>query len=145
MGNRDLPDIYAHALGPAALGLGHIYQANPSCPCYNYYILYDLKLYVYIYTYAYECTHTGAHTHPHARTHACTHAHAHTHTHTHTHTQTHRNQMCRHLCILYSELLFEEEKSSQIEPFRTFKGEIFLDCLEHLLKSRVKFSRIKHL
>ena len=24
MGNRDLPDIYAHALGPAALGLGHI-------------------------------------------------------------------------------------------------------------------------
>ena len=38
MGNRDLPDIYAHALGPAALGLGHIYQANPSCPCYNYYL-----------------------------------------------------------------------------------------------------------
>ena len=32
MGNRDLPDIYAHALGPAALGLGHIYQANPSYP-----------------------------------------------------------------------------------------------------------------
>ena len=23
---------------PAALRLGHIYQANPSCPCYNYYI-----------------------------------------------------------------------------------------------------------
>ena len=42
MGNRDLPDIYARALGPAALGLGHIYQANPSCPCYN--------LYIYIYT-----------------------------------------------------------------------------------------------
>ena len=39
MGNRDLPDIYAHALGPAALGLGHIYQANPSCPCYNLYLL----------------------------------------------------------------------------------------------------------
>ena len=38
MGNRDLPDIYAHALGPAALGLEHIYQANPSCPCYNLYI-----------------------------------------------------------------------------------------------------------
>ena len=38
MGNRDLPDIYAHALRPAALGLGHIYQANPSCPCYNLYI-----------------------------------------------------------------------------------------------------------
>ena len=33
MGTRDLPDIYARALG-----LGHIYQANPSCPCYNYYI-----------------------------------------------------------------------------------------------------------
>ena len=43
MGNRDLPDIYARALGPAALGLGHIYQANPSCPCYN--------LYMYIITY----------------------------------------------------------------------------------------------
>ena len=25
MGNRNLPDIYAHALGPAALRLGHIY------------------------------------------------------------------------------------------------------------------------
>ena len=23
---------------PAALELGHIYQANPSCPCYNLYI-----------------------------------------------------------------------------------------------------------
>jgi len=38
MGNQDLPDINAHALGPSALGLGHIYQANPSCPCYNLYI-----------------------------------------------------------------------------------------------------------
>ena len=38
MGNQDLPDIYAHALGPAALELGHIYQANPSCPCYNLYL-----------------------------------------------------------------------------------------------------------
>ena len=36
IGIQDLPDIYAHALGPAALGLGHIYQANFSCPCYNY-------------------------------------------------------------------------------------------------------------
>ena len=44
MGNRDLPDIYAHALGPAALGLGHIYQANPSCPCYNLYIYYHIIL-----------------------------------------------------------------------------------------------------
>ena len=43
MGNRDLPDIYAHALGPAALGLGHIYQANPSCPCYNYYICHSVN------------------------------------------------------------------------------------------------------
>ena len=34
MGNRDLPDIYALARGP------HIYQANPSCPCYNYYVYY---------------------------------------------------------------------------------------------------------
>ena len=38
MSTRDFPDIYARALGPAALGLGHIYQANPSCPWYNYYI-----------------------------------------------------------------------------------------------------------
>jgi len=29
MGNWDLPDIYAFALGPAALGLGYIYQVNP--------------------------------------------------------------------------------------------------------------------
>ena len=27
------------ALGPAALG--HTYQANPSCPCYNYYMYID--------------------------------------------------------------------------------------------------------
>ena len=37
VGTRDFPDIYSRALGPAALGLGHIYQANPSCPWYNYY------------------------------------------------------------------------------------------------------------
>ena len=42
MGNRDLPDIYAHALGPAALGLGYIYQANPDCPCYN--LIYITKV-----------------------------------------------------------------------------------------------------
>ena len=50
MGNRDLPDIYAHALGPAALGLGHIYQANPSCPCYNLYIynvIYHLQYFCF--------------------------------------------------------------------------------------------------
>ena len=45
MGNRDLPDIYAHALGPA---LGHIYQANPSCPCYNLYICIYIYIYVYV-------------------------------------------------------------------------------------------------
>ena len=38
MGNWNLLDIYAHAIGPAALGLGHMYQGNPSCPCYNLYI-----------------------------------------------------------------------------------------------------------
>jgi len=32
MATRDSPDIYARALG-----LGHIYQANPSWPWYNYY------------------------------------------------------------------------------------------------------------
>ena len=36
MGSQDLPDIYARTLGPVALGLGNIYQASPSCPCYNY-------------------------------------------------------------------------------------------------------------
>jgi len=41
MGNQDFPDIYALALGPVALGLGYIYQANPSYPCYNYYICCD--------------------------------------------------------------------------------------------------------
>ena len=54
MGNRDLPDIYTLALGPAALGLGYIYQANPSCPCYN--------LYIYIYIYIYIYTHTHMYT-----------------------------------------------------------------------------------
>jgi len=29
--NQDLPDIYALALRPGALGLGLIYHANPSC------------------------------------------------------------------------------------------------------------------
>ena len=38
MGNQDLSDIYAHTLGPAALRLGHTYQANPSCSCYNLYM-----------------------------------------------------------------------------------------------------------
>ena len=35
MGKRDLPDIYALAGGPQARGRGHIYQANPDCPCYK--------------------------------------------------------------------------------------------------------------
>ena len=38
MGKRDLPDIYALARGPQARGRGHIYQANPDCPCYKWYI-----------------------------------------------------------------------------------------------------------
>jgi len=38
MTSWDLPDIYAHALGPAALGLGHMYQTNPSWSWYNNYI-----------------------------------------------------------------------------------------------------------
>ena len=37
MGNQDLRDIYTLALGPAALALRCIYQANPPCPCYNLY------------------------------------------------------------------------------------------------------------
>ena len=35
MATRDLPDIYARALGPAALGLGHIYQVNHEWPWYK--------------------------------------------------------------------------------------------------------------
>ena len=38
MAIRDMPDIYVSAPRPTAPGLGHIYQANPSCPCYNFYI-----------------------------------------------------------------------------------------------------------
>ena len=41
MGNRDLPDIYAHVLGPVALRLGYTYQADPSCPCYNLCIRFE--------------------------------------------------------------------------------------------------------
>jgi len=37
MGNQDLPDIYALTLRPVALELGHLYQEDPSYPCYNYY------------------------------------------------------------------------------------------------------------
>ena len=49
MRTQDLPDIYARTLRPAALGLGHIYQANLLCLYYNYYI------YIYIYTYVPLC------------------------------------------------------------------------------------------
>ena len=35
MGTWDLPDIYAQAWGPQARVHGHIYQANPKCPCYK--------------------------------------------------------------------------------------------------------------
>ena len=38
MATWDSPDIYARALGPVALGLGHINQANPLWPWYNYYM-----------------------------------------------------------------------------------------------------------
>ena len=39
MGNQDLPDtVYGNTFGPAALGLGQIYQANPSFSCYNSYM-----------------------------------------------------------------------------------------------------------
>ena len=49
MVTRDLPDIYARAPGPVALGLGHMYQANPSWPWYNYYIQYtDNKYYRHV-------------------------------------------------------------------------------------------------
>ena len=51
MGKRDLPDIYNFTLGPAALRLRCIYQANPSCPCYNLYIhtyiIYNIYIYIY--------------------------------------------------------------------------------------------------
>jgi len=43
MATRDSPDIYALARGPQARGCGHIYQANPSWPWYNYYICTELE------------------------------------------------------------------------------------------------------
>ena len=48
MGTWDLPDIYTHALWSAALGLGHIYQANPLCPCCNYNIKYSYRLFLVV-------------------------------------------------------------------------------------------------
>ena len=42
MSTLDLPDIRnAHALRPAVNGFENIYQANPLCPCYNYYMYYQ--------------------------------------------------------------------------------------------------------
>ena len=49
MATRDSPDTYARTLGPAALGLGHIYQANPSWQWYNYYILCVVACFVFVY------------------------------------------------------------------------------------------------
>ena len=40
--------IYMSA--PSGRGLGHIYQANPSCPWYNYYIYTCIAGLVYIYS-----------------------------------------------------------------------------------------------
>ena len=57
MGTWDLPDIYAHTLG-----LGHIYQTNPWCPCYNYYIyvlhkcLRGVQKSVYLHAQCFKCT-----------------------------------------------------------------------------------------
>ena len=47
-------DIYTLALRPAALGLRCIYQANPSCPCYNLQIC--IYVYVYVYIIKYDST-----------------------------------------------------------------------------------------
>ena len=55
MGNRDLPDTYTHTLWPAALGLGHIYQA-PMAHVITYIIIiavYYIYIYIYIYIYTY--------------------------------------------------------------------------------------------
>jgi len=36
MGTRDMPEMYAHSPWAAPLDFGHAFQANHSCPCYNY-------------------------------------------------------------------------------------------------------------
>ena len=52
MDNRDLPDIYAHALGPAALGLGYIYiRQIPLAHVITYTHIYNIYIYIYIYIY----------------------------------------------------------------------------------------------
>ena len=52
MGNRDLPDTYTHTLWPAALGLGHIYQA-PMAHVITYIIIIAVYIYIYIFLYIY--------------------------------------------------------------------------------------------
>ena len=42
MATQDSPDKYASAFGPVALGLGHIYQANPEWSWYNYYLHHNI-------------------------------------------------------------------------------------------------------
>ena len=54
MGTFSLPDMYALALGPMALGLWCTYQANYSFPCYNYYIHTHIRTYIYVHTYTYH-------------------------------------------------------------------------------------------
>ena len=43
MGTSDLPDMYAQNPRAQPEGCGHTYQANHSCPCYNYNITHTLK------------------------------------------------------------------------------------------------------
>ena len=78
MGTPDFPDIYARALGPAALGLGHIYQANPSCPWYNYYIyIYIINSWLHKPSYSVTriVSHALLHTYIHCVTLCYTHCH----------------------------------------------------------------------
>ena len=70
MGTRGLPDIYTlispRACGPRALG---IYQANHSCPCYNYTIYMRIThTYTCIPTYSTDTQNTQRHTHTHTHT-----------------------------------------------------------------------------
>ena len=43
MGNWDVPDIYAQALGPVAFGLGYNKSGKPSCPCHKVYVIWSDK------------------------------------------------------------------------------------------------------
>ena len=44
MGIHDLRDVYARSPRPAPMAFGHTYQANHSCPCYNYKLLFYCDL-----------------------------------------------------------------------------------------------------